>query len=531
MKKFISKPAALIKYMLLAVLAVSFIAACGYDDVNEEKAKAAAEYYADDATPRSALIEAETLKSYIDAGYVTPDGKKVLILYVTAQNSSPTVAESIKGAYAFDQEDYFMEARSDGPVVNASMVASGAKVDAFLREFGIDMNTLVVLTSYGHENQMLSRAFWTLKYWGFSNKHVKVLHGTDKYFFGAFATENGGQTFIDQYKAPFRTDKPTPSTFSVKNLPGQKMDLYRAPIGEVLGYAKSGALNPDATGNAVIVSTLDAKIPVVRNGYTVTYTIYNTNAIDGRINGATQLAMTEKEDGTYNNNWNQYIAPDGRYKENKDIEALIGGLTTDGTTRGEFLKNIDKNKRVLLHCFTGRTTSPHWFVFRELLGYSNAAVYDGSYQEWISLTIYKPLQKNDVFVNYKNSDTSIAGSTPSSAQSDYLEYKDGAFMLNNGVNADNKVIPNTIFTNSNWDTTKYTKFLTMSYEDKAKMSNSEIGYDYVEKLTFSYDNEYAGDGREINTADKNYQAGKDSSSTGGNSGGASSGGGSAPAGC
>ncbi len=39
MKKFISKPAALIKYMLLAVLAVSFIAACGYDDVNEEKAQ------------------------------------------------------------------------------------------------------------------------------------------------------------------------------------------------------------------------------------------------------------------------------------------------------------------------------------------------------------------------------------------------------------------------------------------------------------------------------------------------------------
>ncbi len=56
MKKFISKPAALIKYMLLAVLAVSFIAACGYDDVNEEKAQFIADYYAEDGIAGSALI-------------------------------------------------------------------------------------------------------------------------------------------------------------------------------------------------------------------------------------------------------------------------------------------------------------------------------------------------------------------------------------------------------------------------------------------------------------------------------------------
>ena len=139
MKKFISKPAALIKIMLLAVLAVSFIAACGYDDPRAEREKMAADYYAEDSTARSALIEAATLKSYIDAGYVTPDGKKVLILYVTPQASGPTDSGSIKGAYFFNQEDYFMESRSDGPVTDNAMVASGEKVDAFLREFGIDM--------------------------------------------------------------------------------------------------------------------------------------------------------------------------------------------------------------------------------------------------------------------------------------------------------------------------------------------------------------------------------------------------------
>ena len=75
MKKFISKPAALIKFMLLAVLAVSFIA-CGYDDPKKEREKMVADYYAEDGIARSALIEADVLKSYIDAGYVTQMAKK-----------------------------------------------------------------------------------------------------------------------------------------------------------------------------------------------------------------------------------------------------------------------------------------------------------------------------------------------------------------------------------------------------------------------------------------------------------------------
>lgn len=507
MKKFISKPAALIKYMLLAVLAVSFIA-CGYDDPKEEREKMAADYYAEDGVARSALIEADVLKSYIDVGYVTPDGKKVLILYVTAQNSMPSDYGSIKGAYFFDQEDYFMEARSDGPITDSAMVASGAKINAFLREFGIDMNTLVVLTSYGHDNQMLARAFWTLKYWGFSNKHVKVLHGTDKYFFGAFATANGGQTFIDQYKAPFRTDKPTPSTFSVKELPGGKMDLYRAPIGEVLDYVKAGALKADGTGGAIMVSTMNAKTKVASNGVTQTFVIGNKNLIDGRMNGETQLALSGDEINGYDNNWSKYIAADGRYMTDEELQALIKGLTTDGTAAASFLPD-DKNKRIMFHCQTGRTTSPHWFVFKEVLGYTNAAIYDGSWSEWTNLTYYGAVSSETTIIN-KQTDSSVTPAT------DFVTYdaEKGAFYKNSGGGIAN-IAPNSIQNNIKWDTSRYTKFLTFN----GKTS------------TAAYDNSYNGDGREINKKDKAYQAGEFSADEGGNSGGASSGGGSAPAGC
>ena len=510
MKKYILKPAALVKFMLLAVLAVSFIAACGYDDPRAEREKMAADYYAEDSTARSALIEAETLKSYIDAGYVTPDGKKVLILYVTPQASGPTDSGSIKGAYFFNQEDYFMESRSDGPVTDNAMVASGEKVDAFLREFGIDMNTLIVLTSYGHENQMLARAFWTLKYWGFSNKYVKILNGTDEYFFDDFATANGGQEFLDTYKTPFRTDKPTPSTFSVKELPGGKMDIYRAPIGEVLDYVKADALKADGTGSAVMVSTMDAAYAVTSNSQTVTYVIGNNNLIDGRMKGETQLALspaTASDKVGFNNAWSQYKAADGRYKTDEELTALIQGLTTDGVDAAAFLP-ADKSKRIMFHCKTGRTTSPHWFVVKEILGYTNAAIYDGSWQEWTNLTYYSAVKKTDTFVNQQG--TSVTAAT------DYLTYD---FATNTFKTASNNaqanVAPNNVMNNIKWDTSRYTKFLTF---------NGNLS-------TVTYDNSYNGDGREINKKDKAYQAGEFSADSSNTNSGAASGSGSAPAGC
>ena len=506
MKKFISKPAALIKYMLLAVLAVSFIAACGYDDVNEEKAKAAAEYYAEDGVAGSALIEAETLKSYIDAGYVTQDGKKVLILFASDTSSTiSTVGSSIAGAYPLPVNEVFFGSRSDGPVVDGAMVVDGAGMDKVIREYGIDANTLIVLTGSEYTNagngQFVARAFWTFKYWGFSNKQVKVLNGLDKYF-QIYLRDNFATEF-DKYYTTFRYGMPQPSTFSVKDLPGQQMDSYRAPIGEVLGYAATGALKADGTGSAVVVSTMNASVAVTKPGLTTpeTYVIGNSRFIEGRINGATQLALSANADGTYNNSYNQYIDDTtGKFKSAAEITELMQGLANDTTERLPFLQNVDKNKRMLFHCVTGRTTAPHWFVAREILGYTNAAIYDGSWQEWTNLAAYVPTSVTDTFVN-----------NPSAT--DYLSWTGSEFVKTDGTKAG--VDYSSAMRNLNWDTARYTTFLTMAPKDN----------------TNTYDNEYAGDGREINTADKNYQAGKGDASTGGNSGGASSGGGSAPAGC
>ena len=256
------------------------------------------------------------------------------------------------------------------------------------------------------------------------------------------------------------------------------MDLYRAPIGEVLDYVKAGALKADGTGSAVMVSTMNAKTKVASNGVTHALSQSNKNLIDGRMNGETQLALSGDEINGYDNNWSQYVAADGRYKSDAELTALIKGLTTDGTAAYSFLPE-DKNKRMMFHCQTGRTTSPHWFVFKEVLGYTNAAIYDGSWSEWTNLTYYGAVSSETTIINQQG--TSVTPAT------DFVTYdaEKGAFYKNSGGGIAN-IAPNSIQNNIKWDTSRYTKFLTFN----GKTS------------TAAYDNSYNGDGREINKKTK-----------------------------
>ncbi len=117
---------------------------------------------------------------------------------------------------------------------------------------------------------MVYRAFWALKYWGFSNKALKILNGANYYFFGEYAKANN----IDaaSYKAaPADISNITPSAFSVKDLPNNYIDSVRAPFGEIIAYAKENKMNADASGEVAVISTIDAKKPVKSNGQIIQY--------------------------------------------------------------------------------------------------------------------------------------------------------------------------------------------------------------------------------------------------------------------
>lgn len=507
--KFYTKSFMLLKMLLLTTLIIMSLAACKKQTVDS--------YYSIDSTAGSALIEAAELKKYIDNGYKTNDGKKVVILHVTLQNGK-VPETTIKGAYSFSQEEYLMEKRSDGVAPNGAMVASGAKVDKFLSKYGIDNNTLIVLTSHDLTNQMVYRTFWALKYWGFSNKALKVLNGANYYFFGDFAKENNIADIASYKSAPADISKITPSTFSVRDLPGNYIDSVRAPFGEVIEYAKAGKMNSDASGEVAVLSTIDAKKPVKSNGQVVTYTIYDNNAVDGRIKGATQLAYEQVKNGGYATHWALYLdaqlSDDGKYtivggkgtfKKPEQIRAMVKGLTENNgktTNNSAFLGNIDKNpnKRLIFHCYTGRTTSPHWFVFREILGYQNAAVYDGSWQEWSSYSAYTPADAANaayarILVGEDDPNTYDKQNT------DYIFWNGSKFVM-----SDNKTEPELEHENmktfiEKWDVTKYTDFATLGVE--SYYEDDEV---YFYPLTNpNIDTLYAGDAKEINKEDKAYQ--------------------------
>ena len=508
MKNYISKPAALIKFMLLSVLAVSFIAACGYDDVNEEKAQAIADYYAEDSVAGSALIEAETLISYIDAGYVTPDGKKVVILDVTGT----TPASVVRGAVPAPQNNYFTESRSDGVATIGNMVASGEKMDTSLRELGIDGNTLVVITASSPTTNNIHRVFWTFKYWGFSNKYVKVLNGANQYI----ATfENGAYMETPVYRAI------VPTTFSVKELPASKMDSYRASFGEVFDSAKNGLFKEDGSGSSILIPTMANSATVTNiNGQVIARVANNSNAFAGRIRGATQLALDPSNPTNYGNSASLYVNADGRFKTAEEIIPLMTRYVAEGQ-KAEFLP-ADKNRRIITHCGSGQSTAPHWFVIREILGYTNAAIYDGSWNEWGNFATFYVNDTTQDFVTVVGAENPADNKTATNylisnpATYTYQEY-------NTKTDISTSLGKSTVFKNVLWDTSFYTDYLVLRTNiAKGTASGSSLS---------AADNEYAGDGREINTADKNYQAGKGDASSGGNSGGAASGGGSAPAGC
>jgi thiosulfate/3-mercaptopyruvate sulfurtransferase len=61
----------------------------------------------------------------------------------------------------------------------------------------------------------------------------------------------------------------------------------------------------------------------------------------------------------------------GTYRPVREIRAMASGVV-----------GRDKSKEIILYCGVGGFSSAWCFVLREILGYTNARVYDGAAQEW-----------------------------------------------------------------------------------------------------------------------------------------------------
>jgi 3-mercaptopyruvate sulfurtransferase SseA len=219
------------------------------------------------AARTGSLVEPVQLKQWIDAGYRTEGGERVVIIDVvpgsrekdtwfagSAETLKRTTAQKhgerspqyrlideldrkgamghIPGAFVIISHAGLEVAdRSEGPVETEHQVGTGAGIDNLLRDHGITFNDVIVITSAQQNPWMVCgpRLWWTLYYWGFSPEKIKLLNGGNKgYALAGYPLQKG-------------VNEPavTPSTMSVADFPSHRFEV-RVSLDEMISLVDGG---------------------------------------------------------------------------------------------------------------------------------------------------------------------------------------------------------------------------------------------------------------------------------------------------
>jgi 3-mercaptopyruvate sulfurtransferase SseA len=287
----------------------------------------------------SVLIDAATLKSWLDAGLVNNDNgfdeKVVIIEYATT-------GDHIEGAVQVGVND-LRATRLDGLAPHASLVAPGAQIDAVIQAAGIDENTTIVFMT-GGSGYLASRAYWTFRYWGFPMDRLKVLDG------GKAAWTAAG------YELVSTATEVAASTYSVQDL-GAINDDLRVSISELINVVSDSSLV-----NGTDYLTIDARGAADPSGYlgtaatssldaAGTYVVFEGHPADGIAYG--QAALFDANGG---------------YLEASQIrQNFIDAGWVEGTP-------------VITYCTSGYSCTPIFFAFEAMLG-ADIQVFDGSWSQ------------------------------------------------------------------------------------------------------------------------------------------------------
>jgi thiosulfate/3-mercaptopyruvate sulfurtransferase len=326
------------------VAASLLLSGCGGSDSYKEPTLVSSAALPGHAT--NSLIEAETLKEWMDAGLVNAadsfNGRVVILDYY-----SPDSALRIPGAGKVATGE-LAAIRLEGIAETGSMVPTGAMIDAVIQRLGIDENTTIVFTSDSFF--YATRAHFVFRYWGFPRERLKVLNGGN----GAWtAAVNAGEWGPD-YALTSDVPSPIPSTYSVRKN-GVLRDDLRFSIGEmiteVLPALDAGTmLHLDALGPAHAAGTAT----------NLTTDLIDTSkwvVFEGRIEGSKPLGQGTLHDANVGF---------------KDVDTLRQLFEAAGWEPG---------LRTSVACRAGVTCTIIFFALEEILG-SPAYVYDGSWGQW-----------------------------------------------------------------------------------------------------------------------------------------------------
>ena len=331
----------------LTLLAVWGCGTKGYDDVAaQQSAAAAAAAAAVTTTKVPALIDAATLKQWIDQGKVNNSDSANLdrVVVITSTPTANYTTLHIPGAQLVDSSTQLVMTRMEAVATNTSEVPNGPLMDSLVQKYGINKNTTVVFTtSKGQSLMNATRAYYTFRYWGFPKERLKILNGGDDAWNDA-ATAGSWDT---AYQLTATVPSITKSTFSVRNnYNGSTANFnLRYSIGQMLALVDGvnlGNVPIDTTG----ISIIDA-----RGG---------TNA--------TKIQNAIMDD--YAKYW---TAATGKTGVLKDPSAQITYLTAEGVTAAKSMNYV--------YCASGHRASVLFFVLDGMLNWP-VTNYDGSSQQW-----------------------------------------------------------------------------------------------------------------------------------------------------
>ncbi len=293
------------------------------------------------------LIDTDILAGWIKQGHVgneTGFDQKVVVLDYFAYTDT-TATKRIKGACRVAKGD-LVATRFEGVADATPLVASGAQMDAVIQRLGIDEDTIIVITTA--ENAPVyyaTRAYWTLRYWGFPKENLRLLDG-------------GNTAFAADYPAlmTFDAPTPTPSTFSVRNLAEINDDL-RASVGEMVTLIKTDLIN----------SATDLVLDARGDSYYL-----GNKATSGLLGGDVVVVDGHPEGGHYLGQGGLFVDSDytgGIFKSATDIEAMFAAVDADYA-----------DKKTTVYCTSGYSATPLFFVLDAILG-ADVQLYDGSWSQ------------------------------------------------------------------------------------------------------------------------------------------------------
>ena len=219
------------------------------------------------ASSSGSLVEPPQLKKWIDAGYRTEQGERVVIIDVVPGKEGreswfagdlATLKKQIAKKYGEQSPAYNALAeqdragllghipgallnishgdletmeRSDGPLAADHEVGTGKALDELLQGHGIGPDDLIVITSSQQTPWMSCppRLWWTLYYWGFTPEKIKLLNGGNKaYALAGYPLERG-----------LAQPQITPSAMTLTTLPTRHFEA-RVSLQEVMDLVDSG---------------------------------------------------------------------------------------------------------------------------------------------------------------------------------------------------------------------------------------------------------------------------------------------------